>query len=192
MMDGRRGKQSRSNRSHPLRVPRWRAVLFLAVIASTVPVAAQPVSERPWMTGQQFVELSAWPEGAHSNIDLTPLQAMNQELAKMFLVGVHDATEGKDWCFSVRAKPKPDTLRDQAIRSLRSMNQQQLRRSATELVVEVWRAKYPCARTGSAPCARCRTSRSGIFTRMSRRGSLSSRTGSTPASDVGMGQTSIR
>ncbi|MEW6761366.1 MAG: Rap1a/Tai family immunity protein [Pseudomonadota bacterium] len=115
-----------------------------ALVISAAPAAAQPVSALPWMTGQQFVELAAWPEDAHSGIDLTPQQAMNQELARMFLVGVHDATEGKDWCYSQRAKPKPDTLQDQAVHGLRAMNPKQLKRSAAVLVVEVWRAKYPC------------------------------------------------
>ncbi|WP_288379973.1 Rap1a/Tai family immunity protein [uncultured Massilia sp.] len=151
MRNGRQERHSSNESNYPLRVGRWQAILFFALIASAVPATAQPVSERPWMTGQQFVELSAWPDNAHSNIDLTPLQAMNQELARMFLVGVHDATEGKAWCFGLRAKPKPDTLKDQAISGLRAMNQQQLRRSAAELVVEIWRSKYPCAKIGSAP-----------------------------------------
>jgi hypothetical protein len=119
--------------------------LLLLSIAIALPCSAQPVAEIPWMTGQQLVALSAWPEGARSNIDLTPQQAMNQELARMFLVGVHDATEGKTWCFSRTAKPKPDTLQDQAMRGLRALPPAQLKRSAADLVVEVWRAKYPCA-----------------------------------------------
>jgi hypothetical protein len=119
---------------------RFALLLFLFTHAAI----AQPVSVAPWMTGQRLVELAAWPANARDNIDLTPRQRMDQELVAMFVVGVHDATEGKGWCYSQTAKPKPGTLHELAIDKLRALPSEQLKRAAADLIVETWRAKYPC------------------------------------------------
>lgn len=120
-----------------------RRVSFFIAAAMAAPAMAQPVSVAPWMTGQHLVELAAWPAGARSNLDLTPQQDRDQQLAQMYVAGVHDTTEGKDWCFSAIARPKPGTLIAYALDGLRAMTPDQLKRPASDLIVQTWRSKYP-------------------------------------------------
>lgn len=121
-----------------------RRALLLVSLAFTVPLGAQPVAVAPWMTGQQLVELAAWPAAARTPADLTREQDQNQQLAKMFVTGVHDATEGKSWCYGDAAKPKPATLQDYALDGIRAMPAEQRKRAAAHLIAEIWGAKYPC------------------------------------------------
>jgi hypothetical protein len=118
--------------------------LALLGMAIALPCVAQPVSVAPWMTGERLVELARWPAGAKDNFDLTPPQYLNQQMAKMYVHGVHDTAEGKSWCYSQRYKPKPDVLEDDALDGLRALPPEQLKRNAADLIVEIWRSKWPC------------------------------------------------
>jgi len=64
----------------------------------------------------------------------------------MYIHGVHDATEGKSWCYGHVGKPKPDILEDAAIDGIRGLPRRQLKRNASDLIVEIWRARYPCSK----------------------------------------------
>jgi hypothetical protein len=68
---------------------------------------------------------------------------VNGEFVHGYIQAVHDATEGKEWCWS-QYKPKPHELVDQARRSLQRMSDAELKRNATDLIVEVWRKTSPC------------------------------------------------
>lgn len=116
--------------------------LFMALAASTV--AAQPVSVAPWMTGEHLLELYALPAGAKSEADLTPRQYVDLRSAQLYLHGVHDATEGREWCYDRKYRPKPDVIEDAALAALRALPPEQLRHSAAELIVVAWRNKWPC------------------------------------------------
>jgi hypothetical protein len=120
-----------------------RALILLGAILS-LPCAAQPVSVAPWMTGERFLELAKWPPGAKDNFDLTPTQYRDQQMAKMYIHGVHDASEGKAWCYSVKYRPKPDVLEDDVISGLQQLSPAQLKRNAADLFIEIWRRRWPC------------------------------------------------
>jgi hypothetical protein len=120
--------------------------LFLLGLAITLPCVAQPVSTAPWMTGQQLVELYNRPSGAQSRTEATAREQLRQYQAEAYLNGVHDATEGKDWCYSTKYNPHQDELWSDALWGLRALPPDQLKRNAAELIVNIWRKKWPCAR----------------------------------------------
>ena len=68
---------------------------------------------------------------------------VNGQFVQGYIHALHDATEGKEWCWS-QYKPKPDTLISAATDSLQRMPDAQLKRNAAELIVEVWRKTWPC------------------------------------------------
>jgi len=121
-----------------------RHISFFIASALAGPALAQPVSVAPWMTGGQLLELAKWPAGARDNLDLTPQQKMSHQMAKLYLHGVHDATEGKAWCYSEQYRPKPGVIEDAALDGLRTMSAAQLKGNAADLVVQAWASKWPC------------------------------------------------
>jgi hypothetical protein len=102
------------------------------------------------MTGQRLVDLAKWPAGAKNKLDLTDAQYRDQQLAQMYIHGVHDSTEGKQWCYSDQLKPKPGTLEDYALNGLRALPAAELTRNASDLITAIWRAKLPCTPPRSA------------------------------------------
>jgi len=123
-----------------------RLACFFALAAPAV--FAQPVSVTPWMTGVQLVKLFERPSGATNRMDATAQEQLHQYQAEAYMSGVHDATEGKEWCYNTKYNPHQDELWSDALSGLRALPPEQLRRSAADLVVEIWRRKWPC---GSKP-----------------------------------------
>lgn len=113
-------------------------------VALSSSALAQPVSVAPWMTGQRLVALQHTP-GVVRPDQLTAAQYTDDQRAESYMDGVHDATEGKSWCYSYEYKPKPDTMKTQVIEALRAMSAGQLKRNAADLIVEFLSAKYPCS-----------------------------------------------
>ena len=72
---------------------------------------------------------------------------VNGEFVQGYVSALRDATEGKEWCWSPY-QPKPHVLLDDTTRKLQEMTDAQLKRSAADLIIEHWRAKFPC--TGEA------------------------------------------
>jgi hypothetical protein len=119
---------------------------ILLALAVAIPCAAQPVRQVPRMTGEQLVKLFERPSGATSRTGATTVEQLHQYQAEAYINGVHDATEGRDWCYSTKYNPHQDELWAQALWGLRALPPEQLKRSAADLVVEVWRKKWPCGR----------------------------------------------
>lgn len=131
------------------------AVLVM-VLASMAPAArAQPAADIPWMTGASLVKKlgSVDPRTIHWTRD-SPFPSaavaagfqdmVNGEFVQGYVSALRDATEGKEWCWSPY-RPKPHILLDDATRALQKMSDAQLKRSAADLIVEHWRAKFPCS-----------------------------------------------
>jgi hypothetical protein len=127
--------------------------LILLSLALAAPCFAQPVTVAPWMTGEWLAQLYAGGDmsdiqGSYDHftqedrIDLR--RRLSKERAEAYVDGVHDATEGKQWCYSQTTKPTPGTLHDEVFWALRAMPPDQLKRNASDLIVEVWRRKWPC------------------------------------------------
>jgi hypothetical protein len=132
-----------------------RTLILLGLVLGA-PCLAQPAATTPWMTGERLVKLMGntdpstvrWaPDGPFRTraIAAEYIDMSNGELVHGFIQGVHDATEGKDWCWSKQYKPLADELVADARHSLQRMSDAQLKRNAADLIVEVWRAKWPCA-----------------------------------------------
>ena len=103
------------------------------------------------MTGQRLVDLQQTPPNTRNNLQLPPSQYLNDQRAESYMDGVHDATEGKGWCYDAKSKPKPDTIKETVIWALRSMPSDQLKRNAADLIVEILAAKYPCLPSKRSP-----------------------------------------
>jgi hypothetical protein len=76
------------------------------------------------------------------------LDMANGEIVHGYIQGVHDATEGKSWCWSERHRPLAHELEIDARNALQRMSDEQLKRNAADLIVEVWRARWPCRMKG--------------------------------------------
>jgi hypothetical protein len=131
-----------------------RALILLGLVLGA-PCAAQSAATTPWMTGERLVKLLGnvdpatvtWsPDSPFRTraIAAEYLDMSNGQVVRGFIQGVHDATEGKDWCWSKRYSPAPDELEADARRALQRMPVDQLKRNAADLIVEVWREKWPC------------------------------------------------
>lgn len=132
--------------------------LALALAMCAPPAPAQPVASAPWMTGGRLVKLLGNTDPATVAWDASSpfrsrawaaehLDRTNGEFVHGYIQGVHDATEGKQWCWHAKYMPAPDELVMAARNALQRMPAEQLSRNASDLIVEVWRAKWPCTTT---------------------------------------------
>lgn len=126
--------------------------LLLAVAVSSAALG-QPVTVAPWMTGARLLGLYAaepsraiaGPYGKYSEAERVAVrETVSKASAAAYVDGVHDATEGKAWCYSVKASPHPDELQSEALWGLRALPPEQLKRNAADLIVDIWRKKWPC------------------------------------------------
>lgn len=132
-----------------------RAALLMLGAALALPVAAQRASVTPWMSGERLVRLlgNVDPATVHWTAD-SPFRSRaiaaeyidmsNREFVHGYIQAVHDATEGKEWCWSEQYKPKAHELEADASDALQHMSNAQLKRNAADLIVEVWRKAWPC------------------------------------------------
>lgn len=132
-----------------------RAALILLALMAAQPALAQHADRIPWMTGEQLVKLlgNADPATIHWTAD-SPfrtraiaaeyLDMSNGEIVRGYILAVHDATEGKQWCWSDKYKPLPHEMEADARDALQRMPDAQLKRNAADLIAEVWRKKWPC------------------------------------------------
>lgn len=135
-----------------------RLTFALALASVTALAYAQPAAEVPWMTGARLVKklgnvdprsLHWTPESAFASRAIAAEfhDIMNGEFVQGYTTALRDATEGRQWCWAP-AQPKPDTLIVDVTRHLQKMSDEELKRNASDLIVEYWRAKYPCLARG--------------------------------------------
>ena len=129
-------------------------VLVLGVVLAAPNIRAQPAADRPLMTGEHLVKLMGNID--HRTVNWTPdspfpsraiaaeyLDMVNGEFVHGYIQAVHDASEGRDWCWS-HSKPKPHILIEDVRRHLQQMATAKLHRNASALIVEYWRDQFPC------------------------------------------------
>lgn len=123
--------------------PRTLILLLLAVAivahAGDAPSLKPIPPAAPWMTGRELLQRLSRPPTAPE--------------AGMYIEGVQDATEHRDWCYATgdgRAAPRqrPADMQAQVLAGLRALDEAQLRRPAAELLVEIWQARWPCPPDG--------------------------------------------
>jgi hypothetical protein len=131
-----------------------RALILIGLLAGA-PCLAQPAATMPWMTGERLVKMLgntdpntvAWKPGGPFRTQAIAAEYMdmaNGEFVRGYIQGVHDATEGKDWCWSRKYQPMAHELEFDARHALQRMPAIQLKRNAADLIVEVWRETWPC------------------------------------------------
>jgi hypothetical protein len=132
-----------------------RAALLLLAGAVALPAVAQHADALPWMTGERLVKLLGNVNPATINWTAdSPFRTraaaaeyqdrINGEFVHGYIQAVHDATEGKAWCWSEKYQPDPDELEADARHALQRMPESRLKRNAAVLIAEVWRNKWPC------------------------------------------------
>lgn len=132
-----------------------RALIFLLGAGLALPAAAQHASVAPWVTGEQLLrKLEAVsprdvPWTPNSGVSREELAAMhtrtNIEYVRGYVEALHDATEGKTWCYRDKSQtPNPETFWDESRWGLGRLSMAERKRGASELLPAIWRAKWPC------------------------------------------------
>jgi hypothetical protein len=131
-----------------------RAPILLGLML-TAPCVAQPPAPSPKMTGEALVKLMGNVDPAQVSwspaslfrtraIAAEYIDMSNGEFVRGFIQGVHDATEGKEWCPSAQVRPLPHEMDADARRVLQRLPAAELKRGAAELIAAVWRIAWPC------------------------------------------------
>lgn len=132
-----------------------RALVLLLGGMFALPAIAQHASVAPWVTGEQLLrKLDAvrpedvpWtPQSGVSREELAAMHTRtNIEYARGYVEALHDATEGKVWCYNDRFQaPNPEAFWDESRWGLGRLSAVERKRSASELLPAIWRAKWPC------------------------------------------------
>lgn len=137
-----------------------RAALLLALTCNVAISQAQGLTIGPRITGERLIAKLTPVDPA----TVTPNRGsvltreslaefygiVNYNFYDGYITALHDATEGRAWCYNKKYKiPKGDALSDETRQALFSLSSEQLKRNAAELLVEIWSKKWPCpARDG--------------------------------------------
>lgn len=125
-------------------------ICLLALVPFMQPARAE------WMTGEHL--LQRWSPVNPADISLQPggilatkqlvaehRTMMNREYIQGYIEALSDATKGRSWCFNGKYQtPNPETFWDESQWGLRRLPAEQLKRNAADLLVEIWRKKWPC------------------------------------------------
>jgi hypothetical protein len=132
-----------------------RTLTFLLGSVLVLPATAQHASVAPWVTGAlllgklEAVSPQAVPWTPQSGISREELAAIhtqaNIQYVRGYVEALHDATEGKAWCYSDAHKiPTPENFWDESRWGLGRLSDAQKKRSAAELLPAIWGEKWPC------------------------------------------------
>ena len=81
------------------------------------------------------------PKQSRGDPFLKGADIVNQQMARAYMNGIKDATEGTVWCY---VTGKPHELNDDIAAALMTLNAKQLRGRAAPLVVDALRRRFPC------------------------------------------------
>lgn len=127
-------------------------ILFGLIVAA--PCIAQPVAPSQ-MTGEALVKLMGNVDPAHVSwspaspfrtraIAADYIDMSNGEFVRGFIQGVHDATQGKEWCPGAQVRPLPHEMDADARSALQRLPAAQRKLGAADLIVAAWRTSWPC------------------------------------------------
>ena len=132
-----------------------RAAVFAALMCVVTVTQAQRLVA-PYVTGEMLIRKLTPVESvdmtSHSEGDLLSKEEMarfrtivNYNFYEGYFSAVHDAAVNKRFCYNSKYPiPKPDIVESVARQGLFSLSAEQLKRDASELLVEIWRQKWPC------------------------------------------------
>lgn len=115
------------------------AIAVWLTLATSAPMA-QPVKVAPRMSGQQLVDQFRGPPGEFGNMSARTFAY--HQLARGYLDGINDATEGALWCYTGRWKP--DERDNAVILELSKLPPAALQGNAAPLVLAFLQRNYPC------------------------------------------------
>lgn len=129
-----------------------RALLLLLGGALALSAAARPA---PWVSGEQLLrklepvspqEVPWSPQSRASREELAAVHThANIEYVRGYVEALHDATEGKAWCYSDKYQaPNPEAFWDESRWGLARLSALERKRSASESLPAIWHAKWPC------------------------------------------------
>jgi hypothetical protein len=86
------------------------------------------------------------PQSRVSREELAALHThTNVEYVRGYVAALHDATEGKTWCFDTAHQvPNGGDFWDASRWGLAALTKDQAQRNAADLLAAIWRAKWPC------------------------------------------------
>ena len=122
------------------------ALIALTIFVFHVPGRAQTAAQAPRMSGQDLIDNFRVPPG--EDVPMNPRRLFTHQLARGYLDGINDATEGLVWCYRGRLKP---IERDyELIAELAKLPHATLKGNAAPLALDFLRKKYPCPSTPDA------------------------------------------
>jgi hypothetical protein len=148
-----------------------RATMFLVLVAAVSTSEAHRIPD-VFVTGQRLIDqfdpaikpkmlhsqdgtfVAKLPaEGWASDAErIRHIRSIDAENGRWYIHAVFDEGRGKTFCFSEKERPDDETFYDDLIRELRALPAAQLQRhSASELLTNIWRRKWPCLRYQRRP-----------------------------------------
>lgn len=131
---------------------RWITLLVLAMavpyLSGGTPGALPKRTYHGTISGERLLRDYMGPSEPSTNQFVRSGEIVNHEMARGYMDGVKDATEGAAWCY---VTGKPHTLNDEIADSLSKLKPEELKKRAAPLIVNALRELYPCPANGRKP-----------------------------------------
>lgn len=122
------------------------SMAIAAPIASGGPLGTLPKrTYHGTVSGEILLRNYIGPTEPSTNQFIRSGEIVDREMARGYMDGVKDATEGKDWCY---VAGKPHTLNDEIADTMAKLKPDELKASAGPLVINALRHLYPCPTNG--------------------------------------------
>lgn len=124
-----------------------RNAIFLLTLAVAHPAFGQVAAAQTYqgtMSGETLLRNYMGPPGPRDDPFLKGGDIVNHEMARGFMDGIKDATEGTAWCY---VSGMPHELNDDIAAALAKLTPEERKGRAAPLVVNALRQRYPCATT---------------------------------------------
>ena len=100
------------------------------------------------LTGDALLRDYMGPQGPRDDPFLKGGDIVNQQMARGYMNGIKDATEGTVWCY---VTGKPHELNDDIAAALTKLDARDLRGRAAPLVADALRRRFPCPAKQRSP-----------------------------------------
>jgi hypothetical protein len=127
-------------------------LLFLAIVLpptfGAAPDAAGARTYPGTISGATLLRDYMGPPRARDDPWLKGGDIVDHEMARGYMNGIKDATEGMAWCY---VSGKPHELNEDIASALQDLKPEQLKGRAAPLVVNALRQRFPCPPAGRKP-----------------------------------------
>ncbi|PWF48808.1 Rap1a/Tai family immunity protein [Massilia glaciei] len=121
-----------------------RRALFVALVIVQTAQAAETPAGRPYLgtvSGETLLRDYVGPPGPRDDPFLKGSDVLNFQMARGFMDGVKDATEGAAWCY---VGGKSNELNEDIAAALTKLTPEERKGRAGPLVVDALRRLFPC------------------------------------------------